>query len=145
MTVAAAKSSPTVHDAVFSERLGTTVRGKWKLESLLGVGAMAAVYEASQPDGDPVALKILHASFAHDKDACERFLREALVAGKITHPAAVRVLEDHTTDEGEPFLVMEILRGETVLDAWRKVGRQMAIIPALQIAERVIDCLAFCH
>ncbi|RYG16256.1 serine/threonine protein kinase, partial [bacterium] len=57
----------------------------------------------------------------------------------------MRVLEDHTTDEGEPFLVMEILRGETVLDAWRKVGRQMAIIPALQIAERVIDCLAFCH
>lgn len=142
---AAVKSAPSIHDAVFSERLGTTVRGKWKLESLRGVGAMAAVYEASREDGERAALKILHASFAHDKDACDRFLREGVVAGKISHPAAVRIVEDDRTDEGEPFLVMELLQGETVLDAWRKVGRQMAIIPALQIAERVIDCLAVCH
>ncbi len=145
MTVSA-QSAPTSTDAVFSERLGTVVRGKWKLESLLGVGAMAAVYAASREDGgDRAALKILHASFAHDQEACERFLREAVVASKVSHPAAVRVLQDDTTDEGEPFLVMELLEGETVLDAWRKVGRQMAIIPALQIAERVIDCLAVCH
>lgn len=145
MTVSV-KSVPSVHDAAFTERLGTIVRGTWKLESLLGVGAMAAVYGATrETSGERAALKILHASFAHDKEACERFLREGVVAGKVSHPAAVRVLEDDTTDEGEPFLVMELLEGDTVLDAWRQVGRQMAIIPALQIAERVIDCLAVCH
>ena len=123
-----AQSAPTSTDAVFSERLGTVVRGKWKLESLLGVGAMAAVYAASREDGgDRAALKILHASFAHDQEACERFLREAVVASKVSHPAAVRVLQDDTTDEGEPFLVMELLEGETVLDAWRKVVQAAGI------------------
>ena len=47
-------------------RVGTTIKGKWKVESLLGVGGMAAVYAASHRNGQTAALKILHGTFARD-------------------------------------------------------------------------------
>lgn len=126
-------------------RVGAVVRGKWTIEALLGVGGMAAVYAAAHRNGQRAALKILHADFARDKVICERFLREAYVSNKVNHGATVQVLDDDVTEEGEPFLIMELLEGETVRDAWRKGGRTMAPGRVLQICERVLDCLASCH
>src|SRR5439155_2127343 len=115
------------------------------IESLLGVGGMAAVYAAAHRNGQRAALKILHPDFARDKTICERFLREAYVSNKINHPACVKVLDDDITDDEEPFLVMELLDGETVRDAWKASGRVMPAAVVLQIADRVLDCLAACH
>jgi eukaryotic-like serine/threonine-protein kinase len=106
---------------------------------------MAAVYSASHRNGQTAALKILHLAFAKEKSICERFLREAYVSNKIGHPATVKVLDDDSTEDGEPFLVMELLLGQTVRDVWRAAGRTMPIVQALQICERVVDCLADCH
>src|SRR5207244_2161510 len=61
-------------------RVGATIRGKWHLDALLGVGGMAAVYAASHRNGQRAALKVLHADFARDRIVCERFLREAYVS-----------------------------------------------------------------
>ena len=126
-------------------RLGSTVRGKWHLDALLGVGGMAAVFAASHRNGQRAALKILHADFARDRIVCERFLREAYVSNKVGHPACVKVLDDDVTDEGEPFLVMELLEGETVREAWKRSGRAMPVGQVLRIADTVLDCLAACH
>jgi serine/threonine protein kinase len=106
---------------------------------------MAAVYAASHRNGQKAALKILHADFAREKTICERFLREAYVSNKVNHSATVQVLDDDMTEQGEPFLIMELLLGETVRDAWKKCGRTMPIGRVLQICERVVDCLASCH
>jgi hypothetical protein len=106
---------------------------------------MAAVYAASHRNGQRAALKILHVDFAREKTICERFLREAYVSNKVGHAACVAVLDDDQTEEGEPFLVMELLEGETVRDAWKKAGRTMPAIQVLQIADRVLDCLGNCH
>jgi serine/threonine protein kinase len=126
-------------------RVGTVIKGKWKIEALLGVGGMAAVYSASHRNGQRAALKILHTDFAREKTICERFLREAYVSNKVNHGATVQVLDDDMTETGEPFLIMELLEGETVRDAWKKSGRTMPAGRVLQICERVIDCLASCH
>jgi hypothetical protein len=126
-------------------RVGTVIKGKWSIESLLGVGGMAAVYAASHRNGQRAALKILHPDFAREKTICERFLREAYVSNKVNHGATVQVLDDDMTEAGEPFLIMELLEGETVRDAWKKSGRTMAAGKVLQICERVLDCLASCH
>ena len=90
---------------------------------------MAAVYAASHRNGQRAALKILHADFAREKTICERFLREAYVSNKVNHGATVQVLDDDMTETGEPFLIMELLEGETVRDAWKKSGRTMPIGP----------------
>ena len=126
-------------------RVGSVIKGKWKIDSLLGVGGMAAVYAASHRNGQRAALKILHADFSREKTICERFLREAYVSNKVNHSATVQVLDDDTTEQGEPFLIMELLLGETVRDAWKKSGRTMPVGRVLQICERVLDCLASCH
>jgi serine/threonine protein kinase len=139
------KSSKAGDEAGPQGRVGQLIRGKWKIESLLGVGGMAAVFAASHRNGQRAALKILHTDFAREKTICERFLREAYVSNKVNHSATVQVLDDDMTEQGEPFLIMELLEGETVRDAWKKTGRTMPAGRVLQICERVVDCLAFCH
>ncbi len=128
-----------------SARVGAVIKGKWTLDGLLGVGGMAAVYSASHRNGQRAALKILHADFSREKPICERFLREAYVSNKVNHSATVQILDDDVTEQGEPFLIMELLLGETVRDAWKKCGRTMPIGRVLQICERVVDCLSSCH
>jgi len=139
------KSSKAGDEAGPTARVGSVIKGKWKVDGLLGVGGMAAVYAASHRNGQRAALKILHADFAREKTICERFLREAYVSNKVNHAATVQVLDDDMTEQGEPFLIMELLEGETVRDAWKKCGRTMPIGRVLQICERVVDCLASCH
>jgi serine/threonine protein kinase len=132
-------------DTAAAARVGSIIKGKWNLDALLGVGGMASVYAATHRNGQRAALKILHVDFARDKRVIERFLRESYVSNKIGHPSCVRVLDDDVTDQGEPYLVMELLEGETVRDFWKRHGRRVPVVRALQIAERICDCLAACH
>ncbi|MFO0665981.1 MAG: serine/threonine-protein kinase [Polyangiaceae bacterium] len=164
-------------EAPFAARVGTTVQAQWHLDALLGVGGMAAVYAATGPHGEKVALKILHREYRDDPKILVRFRREADVALLVDHPALVRVHDasfvhasepepppDESEDtsptttrsgalhselvrtaEGEPFLVMDLLEGESIRDIWRRAGRTLPLQEALHIAERVVDCLIACH
>src|SRR6202011_5201695 len=60
------------------------------------------------------AIKILHPSFAESTDIRERFRREALSAFKLSHPYIIRVLDFREDDNGWPFMVMELLSGESL-------------------------------
>jgi hypothetical protein len=126
-------------------RVGTLIKGKWTVESLLGVGGMASVYAAAHRNGQRAALKVLHNDFARDRTICERFLREGYVSNKIGHAACVAVLDDDRTDDDAPFLVMELLEGDTVRDLWKKSGRRLGIPQTLQICDDILDCLVACH
>ncbi len=132
-------------DTAATQRVGTTLKGKWHLDALLGVGGMATVYAATHRNGQRAALKILHGDFARDRAIIDRFLKESYVSNKIGHEACVRVLDDDVTDEGEPFLIMELLEGKTVGQLWKSHGRRMPLLKALEIAEAVCDCLQACH
>ena len=90
-------------------RVGQTLRGKWRLDRVIGVGGMAAVYEATHRNGKRVAVKMLHPSVSHDAEVRRRFLREGYVANSVGHPGAVIV--DDVTDDGRAFLVMELCDG----------------------------------
>ena len=95
-------------------RVGLTIQKKWRLDGLLGTGGMAAVYAATHRNGSRAALKIMHRELSADAVIRERFLREGYVANKIDHPGRVAILDDDITETDEPFLVMELLDGETV-------------------------------
>ena len=73
-------------------RIGTTLRGKWHLDTLLGLGGMGAVYEATHRNGMRGALKILDRRLGHSEPARKRFLREGLLANEVGHAGAVSVL-----------------------------------------------------
>jgi eukaryotic-like serine/threonine-protein kinase len=116
---------------------GTIVAGKYRLEALLGVGGMGAVYRARHMlmDSD-VALKWLRADMIGSREARERLIREAQSIARIRHPNVVQVF-DVDIHDGSPFMVMELLEGETFgeLIAQRTLTTQRVIqllIGALQ-------------
>jgi serine/threonine-protein kinase len=124
--------------------VGATVRGKWKLDALLGVGGSAAVYAATHRNGKRGALKILRRDLAYDKETEQQFLREGYVANLVGHPGAVAMLDDDYDEDGTPFLVMELLEGSTLERIVRK-RQSMPLRDVLQITESVLDVLAAAH
>ena len=84
-------------------RIGTTIRDKYRIERVLGVGGMATVYLAAHRNGSRVAIKILHPELAVQEHHRERFVREAYVANSVEHPGSVRDYEvycfDRTTQQ----------------------------------------------
>src|SRR5258708_6565737 len=91
-----------------AKRVGTTVRDKWKLERLLGVGGMAAVYVAVHKIGRRDAIKILHPEVASSEEVRARFEQEAHAVNRFKHPGAVEIRDIDVTEDGAPFLVMEL-------------------------------------
>lgn len=125
-------------------RVGSVLRGKWKLDRLLDTGGMAAVYAATHRNGSRVAIKLLHASLSQQEDLRSRFLREGYVANKVGHSGAVSIVDDDETDDGAVFLVMELLEGES-LDARIKRDGRIPARESLRIAEGVLDVLIAAH
>jgi serine/threonine-protein kinase len=126
-------------------RVGTVLREKWRLDRLLGVGGMAAVYAATHRNGARVAIKILHQQLSIDRDVRERFLREGYVANSVSHRGVVRVLDDDVTDDGAIFFVMDLLEGETLDARWTREGPRLPHGDVLSIADQVLDVLVAAH
>lgn len=126
-------------------RLGKTIKGKYRLDSMVGIGGMATVYAATHRNGSRVALKILHSEFARDVGIRDRFLREGYVANKVDHPGRVAILDDDATEQDEPFLVMELLEGESLQQMWKRMSRKIPVPDALEIAEQSLDTLEAFH
>ncbi len=128
-----------------SRRIGTVLEGKWKLDSLLGVGGMAAVYAATHRNGARAAIKLFPFSVTTSVEFAERILREGYLANKIGHPAVVRVLDDHLDREAEyAYLVMELLAGETARQRVERTG-PMSPIEAARCMIELVNCLAVAH
>jgi len=130
--------------ARYEARLGSTLGGKWRLDRLIGIGGMAAVYAASHRNGATAAIKILHAQFARRADARTRFLREAYIANK-AGKGAVAVIDDDVDDEGAPYLVMDLLRGEPVDVRAKRLGGKLPLQEVLWIATQVLATLEHAH
>ena len=126
-------------------RVGSLIHEKYRLERLLGIGGMAAVYAGSHRNGNRVALKVLHPELGIDADVRARFLREGYVANKVDHPGAVRVLDDDTTDDGAVFLVMELLDGEGLDARAERAGGRLSLDEVCAIARQLLAVLAAAH
>jgi eukaryotic-like serine/threonine-protein kinase len=124
-------------------RLGQTLRGKYRLDRLLGVGGMAAVYAAVHRNGRPVAVKLLHPELAMHELIRERFLREGQVANAVGHAGAVAVIDDDVADDGAAFLVMELLDGATVESLSERQRLPLAALCAIGI--QTLEVLAAAH
>jgi eukaryotic-like serine/threonine-protein kinase len=126
-------------------RLGLMLNDKWHLDELLGVGGMAAVYAATHRNGSRVAIKLLPFSLATGPEVCQRLLREGYLANRISHPAVVRVLDDHIDYEREhAYLVMDLLDGETARQRFDAIGT-FDVVTALDLTIELADCLQAAH
>ncbi|MEO5727688.1 MAG: serine/threonine-protein kinase, partial [Byssovorax sp.] len=128
---------------ILERRVGQTLRGKWTLERLLGCGGMAAVYVARHKIGRRDAIKILHPEIAENKDLTARFEQEAHAVNRFRHPGAVSILDIDTTEDGAPFLVMELLEGESL--ETRRLRGPIDPHEALRLTDELLDVLAAAH
>ena len=120
---------------------GLVVAGGYTLERVVGEGGMGVVWAASARDGRRVALKFLHPDKSDDPKSYQRMLREARAARAVQHPNVAEVLDVLETDDGLPFIVMELLDGETLAALLRRRGRVGAaeIVPILLAVARGVE------
>jgi serine/threonine protein kinase len=132
------------HLAQARERLGHVLKDRWVLEDVLGVGGMAAVYAARHRNGARAAIKLLHGPLSEDQIVRERFLREAYLANSLDHMGTVHVLDDDADPKLGPFLVMELLDGQSLLELL-DAGVTFDVPAVLDIAHQTLDVLAKAH
>ena len=132
-------------DQIALRRLGSTLNGKWRLDAVLGVGGMATVYAATHRNGHRVAVKMLHPLLSAEGDPRDRFLREGYISNKVDHPDAVCVIDEDVDEEGNIFLVMDLLEGDPVSSRRRAAGGRLSASEALWIANRLLSVLETAH
>jgi tRNA A-37 threonylcarbamoyl transferase component Bud32 len=124
--------------------VGSIIAETYKITAELGVGGMGSVWAAEhlRLPGKRVAVKVLHAALASG-EILLRFRREAEIASRIGHPNIVEVLDFNTLPGGEPYLVMELLSGESLAARLRR-GR-LTEKAALDIARQIGSALFAAH
>ncbi len=122
--------------------IGQTV-SHYRILSLLGEGGMGMVYAAEDMHlGRKVAIKFLHTT-SSDHHYRARFLREARAISSLSHPHIATVYDYGETDDGQPFLVMELIDGETLGELLE--ASALSLWEAVEIIEYVADALDEAH
>ncbi len=124
---------------------GTILSGRYRLTRKLGEGGMGEVYEAEPLHGGaPVALKVLRGEYFADLQVRSRFIDEAQTCMRLVHPNIVRVVECAQTEDGLPYLVMELLEG-VPLGAYMRGGARVPVAQAAPILQALLAGLAMAH
>jgi serine/threonine-protein kinase len=119
--------------------------GKYQILSKLGQGGMGRVYEALNPTiSKRVALKLLDPRLASNESAAARFTREAQAASAATSPHIVEIFDAGIAEDGSPFIVMELLSGESLS---ARIAREARLDPeeAVRIVVQVLRGLIRAH
>jgi serine/threonine protein kinase len=126
-------------------RCQETTLGGYRLIRELGRGGMGVVYLGEHKHiGRPAAIKLLLPHFSMDPATSHRFINEARAAAAIRHPGIVEIYDFDVTAQGQAFIVMECLEGET-LGARLQRLRVLPVMTALTIARQIARALAAAH
>lgn len=128
--------------------IGVVLEHRYRVTSLLARGGMSTVYRGVDTRLDrPVAIKVLHPSYAADRSFAERFEHEARAAAKLHHPNVVAVHDqgvDRVGDTVQAFLVMELVEGGTLRDLIDQRGKLDPAL-ALSVMEPLLEALTVAH
>ncbi|XXX80803.1 serine/threonine-protein kinase [Sorangium sp. So ce134] len=124
---------------------GAVLLGKYRVESVLGRGAMGLVVAARHLAlDDRVAIKVLLPRYAQDAEVLQRFLREGRAAVRIRSPHVVRVADVGTLESGAPYMVMDHLEGKDLAAVLAESG-PLAVPFAVELVLQACEALAEAH
>lgn len=134
---------PKTLDGFVSE--GTLLDGKYRLLKLVGGGSTCHVYKAESVDGEThLAVKILSLSTLRETESLSRFQREAKLNSALSHANIVAVKDYGISDHGQPYLVMELLEGASLLEVVERHGRP-TLNEVLSFFKQVCEGLHYAH
>jgi len=124
--------------------IGSLLNGRFRLEEKIGAGGMSTVYRAYDTTLERwVAIKSMHRDISTDPDQLERFRREARAVARLNHPHVVTVI-DFGEDDGSPYIVLELVEGETLKQLIRRMGR-LPVDEAVAYAIEIGRALSAAH
>jgi serine/threonine protein kinase len=124
---------------------GMIIRNKYQILSRIGIGGMGLVYCGRHLTFNELcAIKIVNDDIAGDATFLQRFQTEAVVTRKLRHPNAVRVDDFDYTEDGRPFIVMELVEGKNISEILQTEGA-LAVPRAVRIARQVALAIAMAH
>jgi serine/threonine protein kinase len=124
---------------------GMIIRNKYQILERIGIGGMGVVYRARHLTFNEVcAIKIVNDVIAGDANFLQRFQTEAVVTRKLRHPNAVRVDDFDYTDDGRPFIVMELVEGRNIGEILQQEG-PFRVPRAVRIATQAARALGVAH
>lgn len=125
--------------------LGRTLRGTYRITRLLDHGGMGLVFEAEHERlKRKVAVKVLPHHLTRDEYALSRFRREAEIVALLQHPHVVQVIDFDTTEQQEPYIVMELLNGESLAVRLQR-ERRLPLGLVVRIATQSASALSAVH
>jgi serine/threonine-protein kinase len=125
--------------------VGTTFDGRYKIESVLGEGGMGVVYLARHKVIDKkVAVKVLRADMAREKEITDRFLQEAKAASSIGNPHIIDISDFGHLPDGSTYFVMEWLDGTPLSKALEEV-KPLPVMRLCHVARQIAEALASAH
>jgi serine/threonine-protein kinase len=125
--------------------VGRVIDGKYRVEGFIAQGGMGAVYRARHILlGDEVVIKTLRAEMRNNAEWLKRFQREGKAARAFRHPNAVTVYDLSSGSDGQVYMVMEYVEGQTLARELKRRGR-FSPLEALAILEPVADVLDAAH
>jgi serine/threonine protein kinase len=125
--------------------VGTTFDGRYKIESVLGEGGMGIVYLARHKVIDKkVAIKVLRADMAREKEITDRFLQEAKAASSIGNPHIIDISDFGHLPDGSTYFVMEWLDGKPLSKALEET-KPLPVARLANVARQIAEALASAH
>jgi serine/threonine-protein kinase len=121
------------------------IGGKYELHGLIGRGGMGSVYEGRHASlGTPVAIKFIDAEYANSSDAKSRFDTEARAAATIQSKHAIQIFDHGVTQDGRPYIVMELLVGEPLDKRITRLGA-LSLAETARVIRQVARALSRAH
>lgn len=125
--------------------IGAMLPRNYRITGRLGRGAMSVVYSGVHEQlNQPVAVKLLKSHLVSDLSTFKRFQQEAKTAGALDHPNIVGILDFGVTDQGVPYLIMELLQGESLSDRLKRV-KPVPIQDVISLFSQAADALQYTH
>lgn len=137
-------ASSSTLEVAFNDDVGRVINGRYRILGVIGEGGMGVVYEAHDVQVDrKVAIKLVRRECLTDSKFIIRFRRELEVTAQLRHPSTIRVYEHGETEDGRPYMVMELLTGQSLAERLEQ-GR-LPEMQALQFAKQVAESLSEAH
>jgi serine/threonine-protein kinase len=125
--------------------LGTTLAGNYQIQSVIGHGGMGVVYKARHVLMDrTVAIKMLRSQLISDSMTVKRFQQESKAASRINHPHVITVYDFGISTSGQPYIVMDYLKGISLAEIIRSEGH-VGVERCIKILGQACDALDYAH